>query len=72
LNQSGGLAVIQGKVSANAEPVMCDKCQELDQKIVRYRQIMERILDDQFAAGVTKLIEEAEVEKAALHTEQQK
>jgi hypothetical protein len=57
---------------ANAEPVMCERCQELDQKIERYRLIMERVLDDQLAAGITKLIEEAEAEKATLHAEQQK
>ena len=51
---------------------MCNKCQELDQKIARYRQIMARVLDAQLAAGITKLIEEAEAEKAALHPEQQK
>ncbi len=52
---------------ANAVAVMCDKCQELDQKIERNRHILERVLDPRIAEGVGKLIEEAEAEKAALH-----
>ena len=51
---------------------MCDKCQELDQKIARYRQIIDRVLDSQLAEGTGKLIEEAEAEKAALHPKQQR
>jgi hypothetical protein len=46
---------------------MCVKCQELDQKIERYRLIRERIPDPLLVEGVGKLIEEAEAEKAALH-----
>jgi hypothetical protein len=46
---------------------MCDKCQKLDQKIARYLRILERVLDPLVAKGVSKLIEEAEAEKAALH-----
>ena len=42
---------------------MCDKCQELDQKIERYRRIMERVFDAQFAEGLAKLVEEAEAQK---------
>jgi len=49
---------------------MCDKCQELDQKIERYHHILEGVLDPQIAEGVGKLIEEAEAEKAELHPEQ--
>ena len=49
---------------------MCDKCQELDEKIARYRLIMERVLDDQLRTGITQLIEQAEAEKAALHSGQ--
>jgi hypothetical protein len=47
--------------------LMCDKCAELDRKIGRYRQILERVLDAQVTEGVGKLIEAAEAEKAALH-----
>jgi hypothetical protein len=38
---------------------MCDKCQELDQKIQRYHHILEGVLDPQIAEGVGKLIEES-------------
>jgi hypothetical protein len=51
---------------------MCDQCIELDRKINRYRQIIERVLDPLLAEGVGKLIEEAEAEKAVLHPEPQK
>ena len=51
---------------------MCSKCTELEEKIARYRRIMDRVLDAQLAAGITKLIQEAEAEKAALHREQDK
>jgi hypothetical protein len=52
---------------ANAAAVMCWKCRELDSKIAHYREILSRVLDAQVIAGVTKLVEEAEAEKAALH-----
>jgi len=47
--------------------VVCDKYK----KIEHYHQITERVPDAQLAAGLTKLIEEARAEKAALHREQQ-
>jgi hypothetical protein len=50
---------------------MCEKCVELDQRIDRYRQIRERVLDAEFAAGISKLIEEAEAQKAELHPNEQ-
>ena len=50
---------------------MCDKCQELQTKIERYRRIMARADDPQLAAGIKGLIEEAETELTALHREQQ-
>ena len=51
---------------------MCDKCQELDKKVERYRLIMARVIDQQFAQGIGRLIEEAEAQKLALHPEQKK
>jgi len=51
---------------------MCDKCVELDKRIEHYRQIRERVLDPQLAQGISKLIQEAEAKKVALHAEQQK
>ena len=50
---------------------MCDKCHQLDQKIARYRAIMDRVPDSQLEAGITKLIAEAHAEKAVLHPEQE-
>ena len=49
---------------------MCDKCDQLDQKIARYREFREKVPDTQLAEGLTKLIEAAEAEKAILHPEQ--
>ena len=51
---------------------MCEQCTELDKKIGRYRVILARVFDQQLAEGIAKLIEEAEAQKAALHSEQQK
>jgi hypothetical protein len=49
---------------------MCDKCDEIDKTIERYRRIQQRILDQQLADGAQKLIAELEADKAALHPEQ--
>jgi hypothetical protein len=51
---------------------MCETCKELDKKIEHYRVIRNRALDDLIIAGLTRLIEEAEAKKAALHPEQKK
>ena len=69
---ASGLAQMGQPTRANAAAVMCPRCQELDWKVARYRLIMARVMDDQLAAGITQLIEEAEVEKAELHRQQQK
>ena len=45
---------------------MCDKCKEIDKTIERYRQIQERISDQQLMAGAKKLIAELEAAKAAI------
>jgi len=49
---------------------MCDKCQELDKKIERYRHLMTRINDQLAREGIEKLIEEMQAQKAAFHPEQ--
>jgi hypothetical protein len=47
---------------------MCDKCQEIEARIERYRRIMLRADGDpQLTAGISGLIKEAEAEKIALH-----
>lgn len=48
---------------------MCEKCDEIDKTIERYRRIKERILDQQLIDGAKKLIDELEGDKAALHPE---
>lgn len=45
---------------------MCDKCDEIDKTIERYRLIQERILDQQLINGAKKLIAELEADKAAI------
>jgi len=46
---------------------MCEKCEELDAKIERCRRITARSDDPHLAAGLGKLIEDLEAEKAELH-----
>jgi len=46
---------------------MCEKCDAIDKTIERYRQIQQRVLDQQLIDGTKKLIAELEAEKAALH-----
>ncbi|MBR1237087.1 hypothetical protein [Bradyrhizobium sp. AUGA SZCCT0182] len=48
---------------------MCEKCDEIDKTIERYRRIKQRILDQQLIDGAQKLIDELEADKAALHPE---
>ncbi|CUU18005.1 hypothetical protein CDS [Bradyrhizobium sp.] len=52
--------------------MMCDKCKELDGKIERYRRHATRINDQLAHDGIKKLIEEMQVQRAALHPEQKK
>jgi hypothetical protein len=54
---------------AIAVPTMCDECVKLDQKIERYRRMIERISDPLTTEGVGKLIEDMQAQKAALHPE---
>ena len=48
---------------------MCDKCDEIDKTIERYRQIKERIADQALVDRARELIAELEADKAALHPE---
>ena len=48
---------------------MCEKCDEIDKTIERYRRIQQRIPDQQLIDGAQKLIDELEADKAALHPE---
>jgi uncharacterized small protein (DUF1192 family) len=57
---------------ANADAAMCDKCTELDRRIGHLRKMIERLEDAAAVEAATKLIEEMDARKAALHPEQQK
>ena len=48
---------------------MCEKCDEIDKTIERYRRIKERILDQAFVVRAKQLIADLEADKAALHPE---
>ena len=49
---------------------MCDKCEELDKKIERYRKIILGIGDQPTVERIEALIGEMQAQKAALHPEQ--
>lgn len=49
---------------------MCDKCEEIDNRIEHYRRITRHILDREFNDRARELIAELEAEKVALHPQQ--
>ena len=53
-----------------AESAMCDRCQELDEKIERYRTIAWAINDQRTVDKLVEMIAGMEAQKAALHPEQ--
>jgi hypothetical protein len=50
---------------------MCDKCQELEKKIERYRRVASSINDRTTIDQLNELIKDMEDEKAKLHPNQQ-
>jgi hypothetical protein len=48
---------------------MCEKCQEIDRKIERYRTLGKQVSDPMTHEEAEKLIERLKAEKAALHPE---
>jgi flagellar motility protein MotE (MotC chaperone) len=48
---------------------MCEKCDEIDKTIERYRGIKERVSDQALVARAKELIAAFEADKAALHPE---
>lgn len=48
---------------------MCDKCNQIDRKIERYRTLSSRITDQLTIDGIAKLVEELLAEKFGLHPE---
>ena len=50
--------------------MMCEKCVELDKRIVRYRRLMQLVGDKITVDRANELIAELEAQKIALHPEQ--
>jgi len=48
---------------------MCEKCDEIDRRIARYKFIASRINDRIALDGIAELIEAAIAKKAAIHCE---
>ena len=57
---------------ATKQGIMCNKCDEIDKTILRYRNIQRRMLDQMLVDGAQKLIDGMETDKRALHPEKQK
>lgn len=51
---------------------MCNKCDEIDQKIEHYRSIVSRLTDQLTNERIAELIADLEKQKAGLHPEQKK
>jgi hypothetical protein len=51
---------------------MCEKCQELEKKIERYRRIAFSINDQLTIDRLNQLIKDTEAESAKLHPDQQR
>ena len=49
------------------EQLMCDKCVEIDRKILRLKELARRMPDRQTLDGIAALIAELEAQKADLH-----
>jgi len=49
---------------------MCERCEEIDKTIERYRRIIDQILDRDFNDRAKQMIAELEAEKAVLHPEE--
>jgi hypothetical protein len=48
---------------------MCEKCDEIEKKIVRYQDIRRQIADQFTVDQIIRLIAEMQAQKAALHPE---
>jgi hypothetical protein len=60
-------AVYSDCLRAYSVAEMCEKCDEIEKTIERYRRIQQRIQDQQLIDGAQQLIDEMEADKAALH-----
>ena len=50
---------------------MCEKCNECDEKIARYKSLAVRLTDQITLDGIARLIEHYEIQKRALHPDAQ-
>ena len=50
---------------------MCEKCEELEKRIARYREVADRIMDQTALSSITLLIEQCEMQKHELHSERE-
>ena len=51
---------------------MCEKCDDIDAKIIRYKRLASQINDKILNDGIAQLIEKMLTEKASLHPEPDK
>ncbi|WP_156179642.1 hypothetical protein [Bradyrhizobium sp. LTSPM299] len=52
--------------------VMCEKCDDIDAKIIRYKRVASQINDKMLQDGLADLIEKMMAEKASFHPEREK
>lgn len=51
---------------------MCEKCEEIDVRVARYRQLSADVNDDSVIALLKAFVADLEAEKTALHPEPDK
>jgi len=51
---------------------MCEKCDDIDAKIIRYKRVASQVNDKILNDGVARLVEKMLAEKASLHPESDK
>ena len=51
---------------------MCENCDDIDAKIIRYKRLASQINDKILIEGIAQLIEKVSAEKASLHPEPDK
>jgi hypothetical protein len=65
-----GTNVWYGDYRKKPSIAMCEKCDEIDETIARYKRLVLQTTDRQAAEAALRLIEELESRKQALHTEE--
>jgi hypothetical protein len=69
LQQVARLAAACNEAGSRA---MCEKCDDIDAKIIRYKRLASQINDKILNDGIAQLIEKVLAEKASLHPEPDK